>query len=139
MTMSQDKVTRLADRQKSRAKVPPRAVWLKDAMCDDRGRPVANLANAMVALRLAPELVSAFAYDEMMGAPILMATLPVVDDGVVEPSRSLGRYRTTMSAKCKSGCSMPACRSSERTRSIKPWTSGLRSVDFIQSGTISTV
>ncbi len=139
MTMSQDKVTRLADRQKSRAKVPPRAVWLKDAMCDDRGRPVANLANAMVALRSAPELVSAFAYDEMMGAPILMATLPAVDDGIPTRSKSLDRYRIPMSAKCKSGCSMPACRSSERIRSIKPSTFGPRSAAFIRSATTSTV
>lgn len=53
-------------------------------MRDDRGRPMANLANAMMALRAAPELVDAFAFDKMMGAPILMTTLSVVDDGVAD-------------------------------------------------------
>ena len=30
--------------------------WLRDCLCDDKGRPHSNLANTMIALRCAPEL-----------------------------------------------------------------------------------
>jgi hypothetical protein len=35
---------------------PPLPKWLRDCIRDDKGRVVANLANAMTALRGAPEL-----------------------------------------------------------------------------------
>jgi hypothetical protein len=52
-----------------------------DAITDERGRAIANLANAMEALRNAPELERLFAYDLMLGAAILLETVPGSDDG----------------------------------------------------------
>jgi predicted P-loop ATPase len=54
----------------------PRAAWLVDCLCDERGRIQPILANAMIALRSAPELADAFTYDEMLCAPILAKELP---------------------------------------------------------------
>lgn len=94
-----DNVTTLADRQKGRAKAKAggngKAAWLKQATCDDRGRPVANLANAMVALRHAPEIADAFAFDEMMQAPILLASLPAVTPESADPVESPRPVRDT--------------------------------------------
>jgi predicted P-loop ATPase len=57
------------------------APWLSDCITDERGRAVPNLANLLVALRAAPELTSAFAYDGMLRAPILTKKLPVAPAG----------------------------------------------------------
>jgi hypothetical protein len=57
------------------------AIWLRDCLRDERGRIVANLANALIALRSAPELASAFAFDEMLCAPLLMTELPIAPGG----------------------------------------------------------
>jgi predicted P-loop ATPase len=56
-----------------------RAPWLADCICDDRGRATPNLANAMLALRSAPEITDAFVYDDMLRAPLLTRELPLVD------------------------------------------------------------
>lgn len=61
-----------------RGKPPSGPDWLKHVHRDDKGRPVGNLANAMVALRSAPEVRSALAYDEMLCAPVLKRDLPAV-------------------------------------------------------------
>jgi predicted P-loop ATPase len=53
------------------------APWLKDCLRDGRGHIVANLANVLIALRAAPELLGALAYDEMLCAPLLMIELPI--------------------------------------------------------------
>ena len=50
---------------------------LKDCLRDERGRIVANLANALITLRSAPELANAFAFDEMLCSPLLMTELPI--------------------------------------------------------------
>jgi predicted P-loop ATPase len=53
----------------------PEAAWLH--LCQfDRGRPVNNLANVLIALRNAPELSDAFAFDEMLQRGFLMKALP---------------------------------------------------------------
>jgi len=93
-TPPDDNVTALADRRKARPKSggSREASWLKHAQRDDRGRPVANLASVMQALRTAPELSWCFAYDEMLCAPILNVALPIVcaeDPGDVEDPRPL--------------------------------------------------
>lgn len=92
-----DNVTTLADRRKGRAKAGGngKAAWLKQATCDDRGRPVANLANAMVALRHAPEIADAFAFDDMLQAPILLASLPAVTPEGADPVESPRPVRDT--------------------------------------------
>src|SRR5688572_17075044 len=58
-------------------KAPPTDVaeWF-DQFTTSNGVAIPNLANAMVALRHAPALKHAIAYDEMLGAPILMTPLP---------------------------------------------------------------
>jgi predicted P-loop ATPase len=52
------------------------AGWLSKAQRNGDGNPRSNLANVMLALREAPELQSAFAYDEMLRAPLLVNALP---------------------------------------------------------------
>jgi predicted P-loop ATPase len=66
-------------RQRRRATGGPS--WLLDCQHDDRGRVIPNLANALIALRGAPELSDAFAFDEMLQAPILLKELPVAPKG----------------------------------------------------------
>jgi hypothetical protein len=68
-------------RRRAPAKKPRPPDWLADAITDERGRAIANLANAMEALRNAPELERLFAYDLMLGAAILLETVPGSDDG----------------------------------------------------------
>ena len=62
--------------------LPP---WLTSAICDDRGRVVPILGNIMVALRNAPGLADAFAFDAMLCAPILTRALPVTGSSICEP------------------------------------------------------
>jgi hypothetical protein len=50
--------------------------WLAKAQRSGDGKPRCNLANVMLALREAPELQGMFAYDEMLRAPLLVASLP---------------------------------------------------------------
>lgn len=52
------------------------APWLAHCKTDDRGRIIPNLANALVALRDAPEIADAVAFDEMLVAPVLTEELP---------------------------------------------------------------
>lgn len=68
---------------RARKRPPPaaRAPWLKDCICDERGRIVPNLANVLIALRTAQELAEAFASDAMLCAAILMKELPVAPGG----------------------------------------------------------
>jgi hypothetical protein len=55
--------------------------WADSCIKDATGRVVPNLANAMVALRGAPELTDAFAFDAMLQAPVLAQALPVAPSG----------------------------------------------------------
>lgn len=57
---------------------PTGAAWLTDAQLDKGGEPRPNLLNAMLAMRGDPKLCDAFAYDEMLRAPILVS--PLADD-----------------------------------------------------------
>ena len=55
--------------------------WLATCEKDDRDHIIANLANLMIALRLDPALADAFAFDQMLQAPILRCALPVAPNG----------------------------------------------------------
>ena len=46
--------------------------WLGKCQTDKQGKPLLNLANAMIALRSDPTVKDAFAYDEMLCAVMLM-------------------------------------------------------------------
>lgn len=59
--------------RRSRASGPE---WLRDACYDEKGKVIPNVASALAALRLAPELHDAFAFDEMQRAAILTKPLP---------------------------------------------------------------
>jgi predicted P-loop ATPase len=65
------------------------AFWLRNCLWDDRGQIVPNLANLLVALRAAPELIDVFAFDEMLRAPILMKDLPVAPRGASANNETL--------------------------------------------------
>ena len=61
------------------------ASWFADCMRNDRGEPLPNLANAMLALRADPAVAECFAYDEMLCAPLLVAPLPGTEPGAPRP------------------------------------------------------
>jgi Virulence-associated protein E len=50
--------------------------WQTHCLCDREGNLRSNLANALVALREAPELQALFSYDEMLRAPLLIKPVP---------------------------------------------------------------
>jgi hypothetical protein len=65
-----------------RAKPAPESPeWLDKCLAGDTGKPLAVLANALIALREA--MPSAFAYDEMLCVPMLMHSL-VDEDGFTQ-------------------------------------------------------
>jgi Virulence-associated protein E/Bifunctional DNA primase/polymerase, N-terminal len=65
-------------RQKATNALPP---WLATCEKDDRDRIIPNLANLMIALRLDPALADAFAFDQMLQAPVLRCALPSAPNG----------------------------------------------------------
>lgn len=67
--------------RKGKGSAPPRPVasWLNDAIRDHRGEPIPNLANALIALRNAPELQGIFAYDEMQCSAVVLREPPTRD------------------------------------------------------------
>ena len=52
------------------------AAWLDRCQKNEKGGPRSNLANAVLALREAPELRDLFTYDDMLRAPLLVKALP---------------------------------------------------------------
>jgi hypothetical protein len=56
-----------------------RPPWIDDALVDDRGRAIPILHNVAMALRAAPELADAFAFDELRRGVILERVLPLAD------------------------------------------------------------
>ena len=62
-------------REKAKPELP---AWLDQCIAGDTGKPLAVLANVLLALRSA--MPGAFAYDEMLSIPMLMHSL-VDEDG----------------------------------------------------------
>lgn len=54
--------------------------WLSDCVLDDKGRPIANIANAGHVLRCDPALATLLAYDEMSSSVVLRAPLPEISN-----------------------------------------------------------
>ena len=50
--------------------------WMAHCQTDNDGKLRSNLANALMALREAPELQGLFSYDEMLRAPLLVKSVP---------------------------------------------------------------
>ena len=44
--------------------------WLGEAIKDEKGKPLANVANALLGLRSDPKFRNAFVYDEMLRATL---------------------------------------------------------------------
>src|SRR4051812_6664717 len=69
--------------------------WLKHCILGDGGKPVPNVANALTALRHDPAIRDAFAYDEMLRAPVLQHEIaqlktcerPVTDEDITDLQR----------------------------------------------------
>jgi hypothetical protein len=77
----EDKVVHL-DQTKRKPKKPPpapgdRPGWLANAVIDEKGRIVSNVANTLLSLRGAPELAGVLAYDELLRATVLVKDLPL--------------------------------------------------------------
>ena len=102
--------------------------WTKFLQRDDRGEALNNLANALTAMRGAPELSSCFAYDEMQRAAILIKPVPKgsADD---LPTTGPGWRCVT---RFRNGCNAMICAASEKTPRTRPWTVGLRRTPFTQ-------
>ena len=60
------------------AEVQDRAPWLSECILGESGKPLAVLANALIALRAV--MPGAFAFDEMLRAPLLVQALEDVPD-----------------------------------------------------------
>lgn len=69
--------------------VPPAAEWQTFLQRDDRGQVVPNLANAMTALRQAPELIGLMAYDDMLRHTMLRRAVPGSKTGKIADLRPL--------------------------------------------------
>ena len=54
--------------------------WLQNCIKTEKGKPIANLANALLALRNDLDFAGMFAYDEMLGAPLLLQPLETAPD-----------------------------------------------------------
>jgi len=67
-----DNILRLAEFDRAKRE------WLHECLLTDSGKLVANLANALLALRRDPAFAGLFAYDQMLCAPVLMR--PLGDD-----------------------------------------------------------
>lgn len=65
--------------------------WLREMLRDSKGRVQPILANAMTALRHAPELADVVAFDDMLKAPLLTAELPFIEGFGVDDQGDLPR------------------------------------------------
>ncbi|MGX1104508.1 VapE domain-containing protein [Bradyrhizobium elkanii] len=70
-----EQLAALAKRDARRAKLIGHE-WLKYCMTTEDDKVIVNLANALIALRNAPELRDILAYDEMLCAPVLTGMVP---------------------------------------------------------------
>jgi predicted P-loop ATPase len=69
---------KIYDKAKNPQQLPP---WLATCEKDGKDQIIPNLANLMIALRLDPELTNAFAFDQMLQAPVLRSDLPAAPNG----------------------------------------------------------
>jgi len=72
---------KLTARARKGARLSGKPAWLAALIADDKGRPLPNLANALAALRSAPEIAEVFAFDEMQRATVQLAELPLAPGG----------------------------------------------------------
>ncbi len=114
--------------------------WLDDAIRDDRGHIVGNVANALLALRENPAISECFAYDEMRRTVMLTKRIPGKTarqgDNRVHATSPV---KDTDATALQEHLNVSACRASARKRSSKPSRSTLTSAASILSATISKV
>ena len=84
-------LNRLLNQNRKRKARIPREGWLARCLVDDRSRIIANLGNALVALREDPHVLGAFAFDEMAQETKLMTPLPAAPGGMVISGDSVPR------------------------------------------------
>ncbi len=94
MTTTDETVKELFNRVLAAAKKSKSPDWMRDACVDEKGKVVANIASAMVALRNAPEISNCFAFDEMLCAPVIVKALPASQDRNCHYRGSLPRPAT---------------------------------------------
>jgi hypothetical protein len=77
----ENKVVRFPSRgrQKAAKPAPPKPTgWAANAILDTMMKPLANVANVLLAMRSMPELAAVLAYDEMLRAAVLKTELPLI-------------------------------------------------------------
>jgi len=75
------KIRRSLEAGAAKARPEHAPLWADDCIKDGNGRIIPNVANTLIALRAAPELAGAFAFDAMLQAPVLMQALPAAPNG----------------------------------------------------------
>ncbi|MFG1237181.1 virulence-associated E family protein [Xanthobacter autotrophicus DSM 597] len=82
-------------RRRAGAKTVRSSTWLDDCTKDDRGNPIANLANTLCALRSDWPLVDLLSFDQMAGAIMLNAPVPQAADPTALPDDDFRRREFT--------------------------------------------
>ena len=75
--------------------LPPPAAWLDKCQVNDKGEPIANVANALLGLRADPAIQDAFAYDQMQRAAFVASRLPGDEPGPDHTLRPVGDVDVT--------------------------------------------
>lgn len=113
-----------------------RHAWLARCQYDSKGNLRSNLANALVALREAPELQDRFGYDEMLRAPLLVKPLqgstansephPVCDEDVTTVQEWLQLAGLTSVSKDTVHQAVDLCAKERAFHPVRAYLSGLR-------------
>ena len=110
--------------------------WLAHCQYDSKGNLRSNLANALVALREAPELQDRFGYDEMLRAPLLVKPLqgstanseprPVCDEDVTAVQEWLQLAGLTSVSKDTVHQAVDLCARERAFHPVRDYLSGLQ-------------
>jgi hypothetical protein len=107
--------------------------WLDRCQRNADGKPRCNLANALLAMREAPDLREKFAYDEMLRAPILKKPLELEPDTPTFEPRPVRDVDVTVIQEALQLAGLPAL-----SKDIVHQAVDLRAVELIRFATIST-
>ena len=105
-----------------------RPAWLEERITNDNGTILTILANALIALRGAPELKNVLAYDQMLCAPVITAALPGEELGDVRPVTDVNvglvqerlQHAGRASGSARTSCTRPVDASAPTSAAFHP-------------------